>query len=218
MSESKDERRLSNIIIPIASIAVSALLSYGIAIWNTAELKSQFEQNIARQDESNRIMNDSLTAQLKSLEKKSHIQIIVSPSKGVLKEHEESVSWITSNSNGTLSQTFQDARYAVNRLGFVENTTASFEVTIANVGSNIARIDHIVATIAPIEQNNTLPIVTLQRMPIGLNLAPDGQPHEFTYSFPIKEEYGPSGRIIFQVFYDDLEPREYSFDYEYIAT
>lgn len=216
MPESKDERRISNIVIPVASIIASALVSFAIATWNGAELQAQFEQSLTRQDESNRIMNQSLQAQLESLKKKSDIQVIITPIAGVFKLEQFTASSAISNDNGTVSQTFHGAGYSVTKLGLARNNTASFTISIANVGSNIARIDHIVATIVPTEQNDTLKILTLERKPIGQTLAPDGQPHDFSYSFLVKEEYAPEGQILFQVYYGS-ENKEYSFDYVYLG-
>lgn len=216
MPEGKDERRISNILIPIASIIASAVVAIIIAAWNSAELQEQFRQSLARQDESNRIMNESLNTQLESLQKKSNIQVIVSPESGVLKVEQQTASWLVSDKNGTYFQEFQDTGYALSKLGLVRNSTATFSISIANVGSNIARIDHVVATIVPIEQNETLKILTLDREPIGQILAPDGQPHNFKYSFPVKEEYSPAGKIVFQIFYKS-DKREYSYDYEYLG-
>jgi hypothetical protein len=218
MAESKKgkhERRMSNIVIPVASVAISAVISVVIASWANAEVRSQFEQTLAAQEESNQIMRESLLAQLASLEKKSFISVIIKPVDGIRQLTQVSATTLQGG-NGT--NEVQSIGYNVTKLGLVGNRTASFSIEVANVGSNIAWIDHIVATIAPLEQGDTLPIYTLERKPIEMTLSPDGLSYKFIYSFPVKPNFAPSGQIIFQVYLESENKsynKEYSFEYDY---
>jgi hypothetical protein len=206
---------LTMVVIPIITAIASIAATLYVASMDDARLQSQFEQSLARQDERNRIMNETLTATLERLQKKSYIQVIVDPSAGFLPFEEKSLSWVVSNNNGTVTQTFQDTDQTVTKLGLVRNQTVSFSVVIANVGSNIARIDHITATVVPDERNDTLKVLSQEDMPIKQNLAPNGQPLEFTYSFNVTEDFVPSGQIIFSI-YHDSDKRDYpAFTYEY---
>lgn len=205
---SKRERFLTMVIIPSISIIVATLTTLYVTSMDSAELRAQFEAGLQRQDEQNRIMNQTLTATLENLQKKSNIQVIVDPLSGMYEINSYSNSVATSENNGTVSQTYQGGDQKLDGVVLIKNRTATFSVVIANVGSNIARIDHISATVVPIEQNNTLGIFAQPDLVVKQNLSPSGQPMEFTYSFLVTDKFAPSGQIFFQI-YHDSDKRDY---------